>query len=252
MRLYNERSLMPAEDQRQVAKVFLVAFLDATLNGQTGYLPLFRDARCAPGWLPDTIYLLQYNDTDTQLVSTFEEDIDLTTITLEGGTAQGERLSTWFERRILTKNLSRLDTRAVYLGWETQAAGTPASYIIRLSKTDLALNISHTLVFALGDVNMSAEPVDLTIELLDRNGNAARLPLSSYAYLQPRLSANILKAPWMSQMQESELVLQNFEFPLADFIQENPVFDPASLAEVRLVFDRTPSGLVALDDVGFR
>ena len=45
---------------------------------------------------------------------------------------------------------------------------------------------------------------------------------------------------------------QNVEFRLGEFVQENPAFDPAALIEVRLVFDRTPAGVVVLDDWGFR
>lgn len=252
MRLYNTAALMPGEEQRRIAKVYLAAFLEATLQGENGYLPLFRDARCAPTWLPQTIYMLQYSDTDTRPLATFEEDLDLTTLTLEGGSAQGERLATWFERRILTKNFTRLETRAVYLGWEAGASDNPPFYALHLPEGSLPPGGAHTLVFALGDVNESPEPLDLTIEVADRAGNRARLPLSSYAYLQPRLPAGILKAPWMSRMPASELVLQYFEFPLALFAQANPAFDPATLAEVRLVFDRVPWGLVALDEVGLR
>jgi len=48
------------------------------------------------------------------------------------------------------------------------------------------------------------------------------------------------------------VVFQHFELPLAAFIAANPALDPTGLAQVRLVFDRTRMGVVALDDVGFR
>ena len=104
------------------------------------------------------------------------------------------------------------------------------------------------LTFALGDANGSAAPIDLTVELADRRGNAARLPLSRYAFVQPRIAAPLFKAAWLSTRPTSEVVLQTFEFPLAQFAAANPAFDLASLAEVRLVFDRTPAGLLVLDD----
>ena len=50
----------------------------------------------------------------------------------------------------------------------------------------------------------------------------------------------------------SEPVSQSFEFPLAAFVEADPAFDPASLTTVRFIFDRTPAGVVVLDDVGFR
>jgi len=48
----------------------------------------------------------------------------------------------------------------------------------------------------------------------------------------------------------AELVLQSFSLPLAEFAKANAAFDPAQLRTIRLVFDRTPKGEVALDDVG--
>ena len=55
----------------------------------------------------------------------------------------------------------------------------------------------------------------------------------------------------MSPLPASEVVFQHFEYPLADFAAANPAFDPANLTEVRLVFDRSPTGVVVLDNLGF-
>jgi hypothetical protein len=47
-----------------------------------------------------------------------------------------------------------------------------------------------------------------------------------------------------------EPVLQTFELPLAAFAAAKPGFTPAALREIRLVFDRSPEGVVILDDLG--
>ena len=88
--------------------------------------------------------------------------------------------------------------------------------------------------------------------MVDGAGEAARLPLSHFSFLQPQLAGRIGKAAFMSPLPVSEVVFQHFEFPLAALIAANPAFDPASLAQVRFVFDRTRVGVVALDDIGFR
>lgn len=38
--------------------------------------------------------------------------------------------------------------------------------------------------------------------------------------------------------------------PLAAFVKVAPQFEPARLRTIRLLFDRTPSGTIVLDDVG--
>jgi hypothetical protein len=148
----------------------------------------------------------------------------------------------------------------VYLGWDNQKQPGTASFALRCSAIcqlvphngGLAPAGRSVLTFALGDINESAAPVDLTVEVRDRSGNAARLPLSRYAFVQPRIAAPLFKAAWLSGRPTSEVVLQTFEFPLAQFASANPAFDPAALVEVRLIFDRTPAGLLVLDDWGFR
>ena len=92
--------------------------------------------------------------------------------------------------------------------------------------------------------------MDLTLELRDRAGDAARLPLSHFSLLQPQLRGRLAKADSMQTLPTSEAVFQTFEFRLGDFATENPEFNPATLREVRFVFDRSPAGVVILDEVG--
>ena len=47
----------------------------------------------------------------------------------------------------------------------------------------------------------------------------------------------------------SDVVLQSFELPLSAFVTADPRFEPASLAAIRFVFDRSKEGAIALDDV---
>ncbi len=92
------------------------------------------------------------------------------------------------------------------------------------------------------------------MELVDGSGRAVRLPLSSFSYLQPQVAVTFTKAASMNITgpSASEAIFQSFEFPLAAFVEADASFDPATLTTVRFIFDRTPAGVVVLDDVGFR
>lgn len=269
MGLFNLRQLLPPEDQQQIAKVYISAFLEATLHGDLGYVPLFRDYRTAPGWLPDTIYLNQYQDANTRLVSTYDEDIDPGTTTLPGGAQLGERLTVWREQLVPAK-LADLDTSAVYLGWDRSAGGPAASYTLRLPAQGLRVTAESVLVLSLADADedpnpatrdvredrpdasVPRAPLDLTVELIDGNGMTARLPLSTFALVQPQIVGQLGKLSFFSFYSNAQIVFQTFEFPLADFVRANPAFDPANLRTLRLVFDRTPAGVLVLDNAGFR
>jgi hypothetical protein len=47
------------------------------------------------------------------------------------------------------------------------------------------------------------------------------------------------------------MVLQSFSIPLGDFLSASSDLDLGRLKEIRLVFDRSVSGSVVLDQVGF-
>lgn len=264
MRVFNLEQLIAGEEQRQIAQVTIGAFLEATLHGESDYRALFQDLRRGQAWLPDTIYLNQYQDSATHLVSTYEEDINLASTTLPGGSLAGENLATWREQPAGAK-WKDLDNQTVYLGWDTEIGSSPASYRIRIPEQALPLTRDSILVFALADVGegptpeptASAEkcgqvPIDLTVEVTDSAGQTSRLPLSHFAFLQPPLEGQLGKAGFMSPFPKYDTVLQHFELPLADFVATNPAFDPASTTQVRLLFDRTKAGVVVLDNVGFR
>ncbi|MGD1994206.1 MAG: MFS transporter, partial [Anaerolineae bacterium] len=222
-----------------------------------------QDLRRGQAWLPDTIILHQYQDAATQLISTYEEDVDLTSTTLHGGRLTGENLTLWREQPAASK-WQDLGDQTVYLGWDVETTAAPGGYAIELPQQELTPTGESTLVFAMADANEDPTPemeehsrgprqlIDLTVEVIDDAGEVARLPLSHFSFLQPQLEGRLGKAGFMSPFPTSEAVLQHFEFPLADFVTANPAFDPARLAQVRFVFDRTRSGSIVLDNVGFR
>jgi dienelactone hydrolase len=265
MRVFNLEQLMPGESQRQIAKTTISAFLEATLHGKTGYRALFQDLRRGQAWLPDTIYLYQYQDAATQMVSTCEEDIDLMSTTLPGGSLYAENLTIWREQPARAK-WKDLGDQAVYLGWDVGAVPEMASYTIQIPAQALTLDEKNVLVFSMADANedptpgtedederrSARNPIDLTVEVVDNAGEVSRLPLSHFMPLQPQLKGQVGKTAFMSLLPTSEAVLQHFEFSLADFVDANAAFNPASLVQVRFIFDRTEAGVVVLDSVGFR
>jgi dienelactone hydrolase len=281
-RFLNLRQIMPAEDQRRIAKVFISAFLEATLRGERRFVPLFRDYRSGRGWLPEAVYLQRYQDSTERRVCTHEEDLDLTTTTLAGGSARGEHLSDWKEKLVPIK-WGEMETQAVYLGWRTKDAPAVPSYTITLPEAGLDLGPGSVLVFSLadgkdepsaygeedekdgegqgqktddagreGNDDEPRPPIDLTVELTDAAGVAARLPLSHVASLQPQIEVEVMKADLLNDEPASEPVFQSFDLPLAAFRDANGGFDPARLRTIRFLFDRTRVGLILLDDLGFR
>ena len=261
-RLYfNRKPLLPAADQERVAKTYVTAFLSASLMGERRYLAFLRDHRVGRKWLPDTIYVTRFQDGQRRWVSRFEEDVDVTTPTIPGGRIAGEGLTVWREQPVGPASLwHALETRGVYLGW-IASGGAAARYSIELPQ-GFETDAGSSLVFALADAHErpgpraprargpSRQPIDLSVELADRKGHVARLPISSIRLLQPQIETTVWKPGFVSS-QRREIVMQSYEMPLSRFVAVSPELDVGAIAAVRFVFDRTRAGVLALDDIGF-
>jgi dienelactone hydrolase len=262
----NTKPLLDPTAQRQIAKVYISAFLEATLHGRTGYTAMFRDYRTARDWLPTTYYKSRYQDSSYQAVANFNEDPDLTTTTLPGGSISASNLSIWKEGRIPYRRGDR-GYNGVFLGWNRQANAPAPTYSITLPD---GFRPRATLTFSLAATNEKAPPpgkkdddkkddqkndtksqaTDFDVELRTTNGTSAQRPLSQFGTLLPPFTVRFTKFQFMDDFayeKPAEPVFQTFELPLAAF----SAIDPAKLRMIRLKFDRTPMRVVILSAVGF-
>ena len=144
-RILDLRTLMDPEEQRQFAKVYISAFLEATLRDDRRYLPLFRDHRVAGDWLPPTMYITRFQESTFRPVASFEEDIDLTTGSHGGVALRADSASTWRENRLALRTAntptegSSQYNNAVTIGWnnriagdDTTRTGPPAAFTLTL------------------------------------------------------------------------------------------------------------------------
>lgn len=284
--LFNRKEIMPVDEQEKIARVYISAFLEMVLHDRWDYRPLFRDARRGRSWLPSTVYLNQYLDSETSVLCSFDEDIDLTTTSIAGGRILSSDLTVWREQEVPLK-WGEYDTRAVYLGWNREASDTSIGcYTISFPRCQGGKDAS--LVFSLADAGEDSNPVkdwikkdttgtrekadtavvnkekrskekekkeppvDFTICLTDSLGQEANLPLSHFAPLQPQLKAKVVKLDFMTDVPEGEIVFQDYLFPLVDFVKTNPSFNPAGIIKIMFRFDRSDKGVVVLDDLGIR
>ena len=172
-RILDLRPLLEPEEQREFGKIYIAGFLEATLHDDDRYLPMFRDHRVIGGWLPKTMYVTRFQTSGFRPVATFEEDIDITTGSIEGVALQGDSLGTWRETRLKLRSRNRPSTsgsqqsQAVWLGWNNAVAGNPdsiaepASYTTHLPTTlahDWNLTVRTTLDFLLAPTTDKPSP----------------------------------------------------------------------------------------------
>ncbi len=257
----NNKPIMAPEQQRQAAKVLISAFLELTLNDKKEYLPFFKDLRKGDLWLPEDIYISQYQDSNFKIIADFEEDFDVTTTTIPGGRLLGKNLLTWMEAHTPNrfKNENPQDNSTVVVQWDNKQDDLTdiGSYTIQLSPevvNQLGINNDSNLVLSIGtDDVQQYEPLDITVELHDSDGNVADLPLSSIGPIHPALTVRLAKSKWLEKKYVedfAERILQTYEIPMSAFISENSSFDPSKIKSISFVFDRSPYGSIMLDDIG--
>lgn len=116
----NLKPLLPMEDQLQISKLYISAFLQATLMDKKEYLPMFRNHRTIAHWLPKTLYVSRYEDSSFRKVTDFEEDINPLTASLAGASLSGENLAVWSEDRMKYRTGGTQENHVVRLGWKNK------------------------------------------------------------------------------------------------------------------------------------
>jgi dienelactone hydrolase len=300
-RILDLRALLPQEDQRHFAELYVSAFLDVVLKGDKRYLPMFRDHRVIGEWLPKTMYITRFETSAFRPLADFEEDIDVTTGSTEGVTLRGDSLATWKEETLELRSSNRNNTsqsqenQAVGLGWnnriageDTTRTGPPARFTVRLPDglaRSWRLDDGTTLDFMLGatratpgprkdpaaDTTEKAPaggdrpprpggkadeekpPIDLSVEVEDASGQTASVDLRRYGAIRRPLETRVMRRADLEDSRFAEpweQVLQTYSIPLGDFLEQNRRLDLGTLAEVRLVFDRSVAGEVVVDEIG--
>jgi hypothetical protein len=101
------------------------------------------------------------------------------------------------------------------------------------------------------DPETPQDPIDFTIIMEDTLGEKIVFPLSQFSALQRNIQVRIWKSQFITGENESENIFQTFHFPLSEIQPYNPNLDFTHLQSVTFKFDKTPKGVVIVDNLGF-
>jgi len=264
----SRKGIMDEEQQRQIAKVYVSAFLETTLHGDVRYNGLFRDYRSGLEWLPETSYFNRFQGGGFRPAVTFDEDRDKKTAG-RSGTIEAQGLK-WTEEQAKDREAKSKATYGVVLE-RTAQEDEEAAYSITLQEgavNDAALNGADGLTFSMSNLNsleedsggesdVAAVPPEIEIELTDVNEVSTRLPLSEVMEVLPLPRTLFTWTPWLEERlsdekygDPSEAVFQTYELPFEQFREENPSFEPEHITEITFYLEETGDRIM-LDDIGF-
>lgn len=258
--LFNRAELMPGEQQSLAAEVLISSFLEATLKENDQYRMVFQDLGYAREWLPETMYISNYWDASTTMVSSYEEDYDPGTTTLPGGRLEGESLKVWKEDKVEMEFAGYIAAQysAVSLEWDRESAPSIPAYRVILPESGVGMSEASTIVFSIANHDAKRKTgetdalVDLTISVEDAGGNVSRLPLSHVSPLLPMFEGVLAKKPLGFLSTTKEPVFQSFGFDVADFMEANSSLMPQRIEKISFLFDQAEQGSILIKDIGIR
>lgn len=255
--------IIDTASQQEIAKIYVTAFLEATLYNKTDYVPLFQDYRNGEAWLPASTYFNRYEDSSFVVWSTFEENMIQTSLPSNGkiiangvtthkenykNRSQSSKNSTGLKVEWGNSDLSSPNKVATLsLHWE-QGAPTPA----RKKTTKMSFSLAN-LNYLLENTSGAME---IDVEVYDVHGNTAILPLAQFQNILEPPESTFTWYKWMDDYindgkyeEDTEAIMQTFILPLQAYTQINPKLDTASLEGITFHM-KSSSGLMMLDDIG--
>ncbi|MGG6310677.1 alpha/beta hydrolase family protein [Paenibacillus macerans] len=274
--LSRDGMLSPAE-QRTIAKVYISAFLEESLEradeSSSGaapgrYLPLLQDYRTGLAWLPHTAYYNRFESGAFTAWARYDEDMNRMTLP-GGGTAEADGLG-WKEEDAKNRQNSSKPTRGIVLERPSDKS-EPSDYSLswKQSAPWPAADMPEWLAFSLTDRSFELEPegspdaalasgaTKIEVELVDAGGGTARLPLTQFGDPTPLPVTAFTIHPWLDRhlsdgkyKRPTEAVFQTYRLPLEAFASAGSDFDPGAGIK-RLTFRLSGStAKIMLDDIG--
>jgi len=257
------RDMIDPDYQREMAKVYVSAFIDAVLKEKSGYEGLFRDYRAGGEWLPSASYVNRYEDESFVPLARFDEDQNKTLAVSDSEiTAEGVQ---WSEGNALDRERNSKGTRGAVLEWPEGKGGF---YSIKLSdryRNQLSSS-DHPSILTFSLANLERDLREeggvtkvpkIQIELETVAGSRIMLPLSDFMPVVAPPHSQFTIAPWMEARikggkykESAEPVFQTYRLPLEQFEQAGFAIEASNLASITFHLQRGP-GKVMLDDIGF-
>lgn len=259
--LMNRADMLSGEEQRQIAEVYISAFLQATLMDRSEYVPMFKDYRYALPWLPDTTYISRYEGASFVNVGSFQYSEDRTEGHL-GVRFQGSNLQQWEVAEVLDRRERFTGNKAALLAWDGEQEAEFTIDLEEFSGPLESFEESTGIAFSLAEAQLDEEEpqseMDILVEFETEDDVVVHVPLEEVAPPPPPVFTQFTKAKWLEKQVRNgalgataEAVFQTYELSLSMVSELDEDFQPDRLQAVRLIFPKETSGMIYIDDIGF-
>lgn len=247
--------------QRRITANMVSLFADAVLREQAEAAAAFSDSSALRQIASGVPMITRAARSDGRVLADFDEDVDPLTVTFAGGAASVDGVRLWRESELglrAAQLFGNQQSQAVYLGWHSEK-GPPPSYSINRAEgfgkaSELYLSVTDARETALATGFGATRPgkrdvLDFTVEISDDQSRTIRRAVSSIGGLPPLIPIRLTKFGGFEPT-ESQPILQTLVVPLSGAQTTGPVL--GNIRSIVLRFDRSPRGVVAVDDIILR
>lgn len=260
--LLNRKDMLDDADQRSIAKLYVSAFLETTLNGVASYMPMFQDDRYASAWLPEAAYIQQYEDSGFEPVVRYDEDQNKQTTAIYGGKIAVSGMEEWKEDNLEDREGDSLFNDAVYLSWDGEEEAVYEIDLREMSEWVADPLSSSWIGIDLANANLDVKrrdrvPPTIELEIETVDGRKRSLRLDEYKAVPRAIHTRFTKSVFFEEAlrkgnlgHSAEATLQTYLIPFTELglteVGEEPL-----LTHIRFIFPEGQSGRLLLDNIGW-
>lgn len=241
----NTNNFLEDTEQQLIAKAYIRTFLDRTLLNQNEFETLLSDNGEYRNYLPRTVYITNYMDSNFERYCSFEEDTDIMHGVTEDVVIRCYGMNEWKERMDVYGSGTDGENYVLECTW---AEAVNSSIEILFPITDLS---AGCLTFRIADMREDTADdisvLDYIVELYDVHGNMVSVTNPKTVY--PTLAVQLYKQDVFFDSYEYKHQMQTVQIDAEMFTNE--AFDYSAVNKMVIIMDEGENGQIILDDVGW-
>lgn len=240
----NTANFITAKDQQKIAKAYFRTFLDSSLGIADIYSGLLLDNSPYRTYLPETVYVTDYMDSEFERLYSFDNSVNITGGDQKEATIHCEGMKQW---KLQPDKYGTGDEGENYvLSCQWEKDGTP------VASSDFEADLTSCgISFRMADMreDVADKPAGLSyrVELVDADGKL--VSATSPVYVYPALAVQLYKQDVLFGGYEYKHQMQQV-WLTKDLFDLNADFDFGRIKGMKIYFDGSTDGQVILDNIG--
>ncbi|MBQ4270920.1 MAG: chlorophyllase, partial [Clostridiales bacterium] len=238
----NTNNFLDEADQKLIAKAYIRTFLDCTVMGDTTYLSLMSDVTSYEADLPDTVYITNFEDTNTVTICSFDDTVNIADYG-NGTAVDVTGTESWTIEPYVRGDGGEGEDYVLSLSWEEESEP-----VINVSFDPVDMSEGY-LSFGIADMREDTEDLteglDYTVVLTDAEGNT--ISIDQPVFIYHSLAVQLYKDDVFFGTYEYKHQIGQVRITPEMFTSEN--FDFTSVTGLTITTDGTEAGQLIINEI---